>query len=83
MTTRGTTTPTGRLMVNEHAFDRLDEQTADAQRARPALHRALLQWMPYLHTELVGAVDEREERTLIEPGEIRATGFRYVGERMA
>ena len=37
-------------------------------------------WVPYLHHELAPAASEAEERELIEAGEIRATGFRYVGE---
>jgi ubiquinone/menaquinone biosynthesis C-methylase UbiE len=37
-------------------------------------------WAPYLHGELGDSV-EQEERRLIEAGEIRATGFLYVGER--
>jgi SAM-dependent methyltransferase len=40
-------------------------------------------WTPYLYGELGGAVDPREERALIDAGEIQATGFRYVGERAA
>ena len=36
-------------------------------------------WTPYLHEELP-AVDEEEERALIEAGAIEAMGFRYVGE---
>jgi 2-polyprenyl-3-methyl-5-hydroxy-6-metoxy-1,4-benzoquinol methylase len=38
-------------------------------------------WMPSLNRELGDAVDEREERALIDAGAIQATGFRYVGER--
>jgi hypothetical protein len=38
-------------------------------------------WTPYLYGELAGAVTERDERALIEAGEIQAIGFRYVGER--
>jgi hypothetical protein len=37
--------------------------------------------MLYLNRELGDAIDERAERALIEAGAIRATGFRYVGER--
>ena len=37
-------------------------------------------WTPYLHSELGRAQLEREERDLIEAGEIRAIGFNYVGE---
>jgi hypothetical protein len=37
-------------------------------------------WTPYLHAELGGAQVEREVQALIEAGEIRATGFNYVGE---
>ena len=36
-------------------------------------------WRPYLYGELT-AVDEEEERALIEAGAIEAMGFRYVGE---
>jgi SAM-dependent methyltransferase len=37
-------------------------------------------WTPYLHSELGGAQVEREERDLIEAGQITAIGFNYVGE---
>jgi SAM-dependent methyltransferase len=40
-------------------------------------------WMPYLYGELADAVEEAEERALIDAGVIRATGFDYVGERFA
>jgi hypothetical protein len=36
-------------------------------------------WKPYLYGELAGAVDEAEERALIDAEVIRATGFDYVG----
>jgi SAM-dependent methyltransferase len=36
-------------------------------------------WTPYLYGELGGVEAEREERALIEAGEIQATGFCYVG----
>jgi SAM-dependent methyltransferase len=39
-------------------------------------------WTPQLYGELRGAVDESEERRLIDAGAIQATGFRYVGERV-
>jgi SAM-dependent methyltransferase len=110
--------PGGRLILNEHAYDRLDEPTArwylerraavdphassslehchaewDADHAGLHSYAAMRQeldrrftelffaWTPYLHGELGGAVDEQEERALIEAGTIQATGFRYVGER--
>jgi SAM-dependent methyltransferase len=110
--------PGGRLIVNEHAFDRLDEPTArwylavraaadlDAPSSLDACLREwqddhaglhgyatmreeldhrfaerFFTWTPYLYAELAAAVSEREERALIEAGEIQATGFRYVGER--
>lgn len=38
-------------------------------------------WTPYLHSELPGVAEEDEAR-LIERGELAATGFRYVGERV-
>lgn len=107
----------GRLILNEHAWDRLDEPTArwylKHRAAKPdapsSLERCLADWeddhaglhgyaamrqeldrrfterffawTPYLYGELSGAVEEREERALIEAGEIQATGFSYVGER--
>jgi SAM-dependent methyltransferase len=37
-------------------------------------------WTPSLYLELGQALEE-EERTLIEAGSIKATGFQYVGER--
>jgi SAM-dependent methyltransferase len=54
---------------------------------RPELDRRFRErffaWGPYLHGELGGAVDAREEQALIDAGMIQATGFRYVGERTA
>jgi SAM-dependent methyltransferase len=38
-------------------------------------------WVPYLYGELGDPKAEAEEAAMIEAGEIRATGFRYVGER--
>jgi SAM-dependent methyltransferase len=110
--------PAGRLIVNEHAYDRLDEPTARWYLERRALvdpeapatieecfdewredHGGLhgyasmrmeldrrfterfFAWTPYLYGELAGAASEPEERALIEAGRIRATGFRYVGQR--
>ncbi len=110
--------PGGRLIVNEHAWDRLDEPTARwylEQRAgtdpgaprsvercleewvadHAGLHSSaalrreldrcfeerLFVWTPYLNRELGAAIDEGAEQTLIEAGEIQATGFRYVGAR--
>jgi SAM-dependent methyltransferase len=111
--------PRGLLIVNEHAWDRMDEATArwfldrwsasdpDApgsleefleywradhaglhgyEAMRRELDRRFAErffaWTPYRHGELGDAVGEAEVRTLIEAGEIRATGFRYVGERL-
>ncbi len=112
--------PRGRLVVNEHAFERLDEATAkwylerrrehehqsppptslaacraEWERDHAGLHtsdamlsalerrfdRRVLDWGPYLHEELGEAVSADEERDSIEAGLIRATGFRYVGDR--
>jgi SAM-dependent methyltransferase len=112
--------PGGRLILIEHAFDRLDEPTArwyferhaaihphehrsledclaewDADHAglhgyaamREELDRRFTElvftWTPHLYSELGDAVDEHEERALIEAGAIQATGFRYVGARPA
>jgi SAM-dependent methyltransferase len=112
--------PGGRLIVNEHAFDRLDGPTArwylaaraaagrdapgsldDCLREWRADHAGLhgyaamreeldrrftlrfFTWTPYLYGELADGVSEREERALIEAGEIQAMGFRYVGERVS
>jgi SAM-dependent methyltransferase len=110
--------PGGRLIVVEHACDRLDEPTArwyleqrratDAVGAPSSLQACLekweadhaglhgyaalrrelderfterhFAWTPYLYGEL-GRALEQEERTLIEAGAIKATGFIYVGER--
>jgi SAM-dependent methyltransferase len=111
--------PRGLLIVNEHAWDRMDEATArwflgwwsasdpDApgsleefleywradhvglhgyEAMRRELDRRFSErffaWTPYRHGELGDAADEGEQRALIEAGEIRATGFRYVGERL-
>jgi SAM-dependent methyltransferase len=110
--------PAGRLIVNEHAVDRLDEPTGrwyleKRAQTRPDAPRSLEQclheweddhaglhgyaamrqeldrrfterffaWMPYLYSELAGAVSPAEERARIDAGTIQATGFRYVGER--
>jgi SAM-dependent methyltransferase len=100
--------PTGGLLiVDEHAFDRMDEPTArwfaerggavehwreghaglhgyDAMKRELDRHFAerRLDWGPYLYGELGGdAGDFERERALIEAGEIRAMGFRYVGAR--
>ncbi len=45
--------------------------------------RRVLDWGPYLHEELGEAVSADEERDAVEAGLIRATGFRYVGDRPA
>jgi SAM-dependent methyltransferase len=111
--------PRGLLIVNEHAWDRMDEATArwfldrwsasdpDApgspeefleywktdhaglhgyEAMRRELDRRFAErffaWTPYRHGELGDAVGAVEMRSLIEAGEIRATGFRYVGERL-
>jgi len=111
--------PSGPLILNEHAWDRMDEATArwfwerwsatDPQapgsveeflgywRAEhaplhgyDAMRRELdrrfaerfFAWTPYPHRELGAAADEGEQRARIDAGEIRATGFRYVGERL-
>ena len=108
--------PGGRLILDEHACDRLDEPTArwylERRRAskdaapssleacladweadhadlhgyaamRDELDRRFTErfftWMPYLYGELA-AVEEEEERALIEAGAIQAMGFRYVGD---
>jgi SAM-dependent methyltransferase len=47
----------------------------------PRFTQRFFAWRPYLHRELAGVVSEEKERALIEAGTIRATGFRYVGER--
>jgi SAM-dependent methyltransferase len=112
--------PGGRLIVNELAWDRLDERTARwylehlaatdpgapssvercldkwaADHAGLHTSAAMLTelaqlfeerffvWTPHLNRELGKAIDDRAERALIEAGEIRATAFRYVGERPA
>jgi SAM-dependent methyltransferase len=109
--------PGGRLIVHEHAWERMDERTVqwylerravldptapasvegclsgwDADHAglhgyaelRAALDQRFKEryfaWTPYLHSELGGAQVEREERELIEAGQITAIGFYYVGE---
>jgi SAM-dependent methyltransferase len=110
--------PDGVLILNEHAWDRMDEPTArwfadrwasaDPQAPRTledflahwrsdhaGLHgyaamreqldrrfaERFFAWTPYMHGELRDAVSERELAALVEEGTIRATGFRYVGER--
>jgi SAM-dependent methyltransferase len=109
--------PGGRLIVHEHAWERMDEPTArwylehratidpaaprsveiclgawtashsglhSGEEIRAALDRRFKErvfvWTPYLYAELGGAQVEREERDLIEAGEIQALGFNYVGE---
>jgi SAM-dependent methyltransferase len=41
------------------------------------------EWMPYLYSYALDDALEPFERALIESGEIRATGCRYLGERAA
>lgn len=108
--------PGGRLILDEHAFDRFDEPTArwyleqraatdpnprslehcraDWEAEHAGLHgyaamrheldrrftERFFTWTPFLHGELHGAVDAREEQSLIDAGAIQAMGFRYVGE---
>jgi hypothetical protein len=43
--------------------------------------RRSFSWEPYLYRESREAVDEETERKLIGAGDLRATGFRYVGAR--
>jgi len=43
--------------------------------------RRSFSWEPYLHREARRIVSETRERELIEAGEIRPIGFRYVGAR--
>jgi SAM-dependent methyltransferase len=65
------------------AADHADLHGYEAMRA--ALDRRFTErffaWTPSLYGELHGAVEESEEQRLIDAGAIRATGFRYVGER--
>lgn len=117
--------PSGTVVVNEHAYELMDEATAEwyferrrehahgggAHPAPPSLEacteewhghhaelhrsdtmlaaldqhfeRRQLEWGPYLFEELGPATSADEERSLIEAGRIRATGFRYVGELRA
>jgi SAM-dependent methyltransferase len=112
--------PRGVLVLNEHAWDRMDEATArwflerwsatDPQapgsleeflehwradhaglHGYGAMRRELdrrfeerfFAWTPYRHGELGDSVTLAEIRALVESGEIRATGFRYVGERLS
>jgi SAM-dependent methyltransferase len=41
------------------------------------------EWVPYLYPELREDVSESDESAAIEAGTINATGFRYVGTRLA
>lgn len=66
--------PGGRLIVREHAWERMDEPTARCFMER------FFAWTPYLYTELGGAPAEAEERVLVEGGKIQAIGFNYAGE---
>lgn len=61
----------------EHA----DLHGSEAMRAElePRFRERYFEWTPYLHSEL--HVEPELERRAIEAGEIRATGFLYVGER--
>jgi hypothetical protein len=53
---------------------------------RPVLERRfserLFEWVPYLYGYRLAAEVEPLERALIESGEIKAVGFRYVGTRL-
>jgi len=109
----GLLAPYGVLVLDEFAWDRLDDATARwyyTRRGEPvvgwrerwneeheglhtyqAMRRELdsrfcersFAWLPYLHRDADIGVAEAEERVLIDAGEIRATGFRYVGEPLA
>jgi SAM-dependent methyltransferase len=100
----------GVLVLDEFAWDRLDESTARwyfTRREEPLddwrerwedehaglhtyetmrreldgrFHERFFAWLPYLYRDPDIDVTESEERTLIDSGAIRATGFRYVGE---
>lgn len=65
--------------------DHADLHGYEAMRAELDRHFAerFFAWTPYLYGELGGVVDESEEQALIDAGAIQATGFRYVGERVA
>jgi SAM-dependent methyltransferase len=41
------------------------------------------EWVPYLYSDLREDVSEADESAVIEAGTINATGFRYVGTRLA
>jgi SAM-dependent methyltransferase len=41
------------------------------------------EWVPYLYSDLREDVSEADESAAIEAGTINATGFRYVGTRLA
>jgi SAM-dependent methyltransferase len=43
----------------------------------------LFEWVPYLYPDLREDVSESDESAAIEAGTINATGFRYVGTRLA
>jgi hypothetical protein len=47
----------------------------------PRFAEVSLEWTPYLHGEL--GIEPDLERTAIDSGAIRATGFLYVGELRA
>jgi SAM-dependent methyltransferase len=82
-----------RRALHAHAAESVEASLADWEADHAGLHTAEVMrreldrcftgryfaWTPYLHGELGEAV-EREERRLIDAGEIRPTGFVYVGE---
>jgi SAM-dependent methyltransferase len=100
----------GVLVLNEFAWDRLDDATArwyftlrgepladwrerweeehvglhTYETMRHELDRRFRErsfaWLPYFYRDPDIGVSETEERLLIDAGDIRATGFRYVGE---
>jgi SAM-dependent methyltransferase len=64
-----------------------EEGFHSSRRIRNELGRRFVErffeWVPYLYPELREDVSESDESAAIEAGTINATGFRYVGTRLA
>jgi 2-polyprenyl-3-methyl-5-hydroxy-6-metoxy-1,4-benzoquinol methylase len=71
------------IPLQEWRAEHQDLHTSDAMLAEldRRFSRRSFSWEPYLHREAREAVTEEVERRLIDAGELRPIGFRYVGVR--
>jgi hypothetical protein len=80
---RGGQAGTGAHAQGHLAGGASEEGLHGSQRMRDELGRRfderLLEWVPYLYSDLGEGVSEADESAAIEAGTINATGLRYVG----